>query len=121
MIPKKICLIIRIIMLVLGLSLAFYMIWQLFSGARMLDIDLGGKGPLIVVVFSILLLLTIGASVSYMSNMHYSSTLFLAGLLALMSGILWVRYPQQTDIYSLYFFYGLVVGVSGPFVLDRKK
>ena len=118
---KKICLIVRIIVLALGLSLAAYMIWQLFSGARMLDFDINTRGPLIVVVFSILLLLTIGAAVSYVSNLHYSSTIFLGSLLAIMSGILWVRHPEQADIYRLHFIYGLVVAVSGPFVLEKKK
>ena len=50
-----------------------------------------------------------------------ASTLFLGTLLAVMSFILWIRHPEQADIYRLYFIYGLVVGVLSPFVLDREK
>ena len=103
--------IVRLIILLAGLALAGFMIWQLFTGARMLDFDVETRGPLIVVVFSLLLLITLGSAVSF----------FLGTLLAVMSFILWIHHPEQADIYRLYFIYGLVVGVLSPFVLDREK
>ncbi|RVU70048.1 MULTISPECIES: hypothetical protein [Lactobacillus] len=111
----------RIVVLLLGIVLALYMMWQLFTGTRMLDFDVESKGPLIVVVFGILLLLTIGASVSFFFNRHYTSTIFLGAILAVMSFILWIRHPEQADIYRLYFIYGLVVGLLSPFVLDHNE
>lgn len=114
-------LIVRIIMLLLGIGLAVFMIWQLFTGTRMLDFDVETQGPLIVVVFSILLLLTIGSAVSFFANQHFSSTIYLGGVLAMMALILWLRHPAQADIYRLYFIYGLLVGLLSPFVLDHNK
>jgi len=113
--------IVRLIILLAGLALAGFMIWQLFTGARMLDFDVETRGPLIVVVFSLLLLITLGSAVSFFANRHMASTLFLGTLLAVMSFILWIRHPEQADIYRLYFIYGLVVGVLSPFVLDSEK
>lgn len=113
--------IIRAIILVLGLGLAGFMIWQLMSGTHLLDFDIQNQGPLIVVVFSILLLLTIGAAVSFFANQHFSSTIFLGGLLAVMALILWIRHPDQADIYRLYFIYGLLVGLLSPLVLNRDN
>nr|WP_302320178.1 hypothetical protein [Lactobacillus intestinalis] len=113
--------IVRLIILLAGVALAGFMIWQLFTGARMLDFDVETRGPLIVVVFSLLLLITLGSAVSFFANRHMASTLFLGTLLAVMSFILWIRHPEQADIYRLYFIYGLVVGVLSPFVLDREK
>lgn len=114
-------LIVRIIILLLGLGLAGFMIWQLFTGTRLLAFDIETQGPLIIVVFSILLLLTIGAAVSFFANQHFSSTIYLGGVLAMMALILWIRHPAQADIYRLYFIYGLLVGLLSPLVLDRKK
>ncbi|KRL88784.1 hypothetical protein FC46_GL001395 [Lactobacillus kalixensis DSM 16043] len=96
------------------------MIWQLVTGTRMLDFNVQTKGPLIVVVFGILLLLTIGAAVSFFANQHLSSTVFLSGLLAVMAFILWIRHPEQADIYRLYFIYGLVVSVLSPLCLNKN-
>ncbi len=117
---KTISMIIRIVILLLGLALAGYMIWQLMTGTRMLDFDVQTQGPLIVVVFGILLLLTLGASVSFFANNHESSTIFLGGILAMMSLILWIRHPEQADIYRLYFIYGLLVGLLSPLFLNKK-
>lgn len=58
--------IVRLIILLAGLALAGFMIWQLFTGARMLDFDVETRGPLIVVVFSLLLLITLGSAVSFL-------------------------------------------------------
>lgn len=118
---KTISMIVRVIVLLLGLCLAGYMIGQLISGTPTLDFDVETQGPLIVVVFDILLLLTIGASVSFFANKHPSSTIYLGGILALMSFILWLRHPEQANIYRLYFIYGLLVGLLSPFFLDHQK
>lgn len=117
---KTASLIVRIIILTCGLALSGFMIWQLLSGARMLDFDVDTQGPLIVVVFSILLLLTLGSAISFFVNRHFASTLYLAGILAMMALILWWRHPEQADIYRLYFIYGLITLFISPFVLDRK-
>lgn len=111
----------RIIVLLIGLCLAGFMIWQLFTGTRMLDFDVQTQGPVIVVVFGILLLLTLGAAVSFFANKHFSSTIFLGGILAAMALILWIRHPEQADIYRWYFIYGLVVGLLSPLVLDHHN
>ena len=118
---KTSSLIIRISVLVLGLILAGFMVWQLFTGTRMLDFDIQTKGPLIVVVFGILLLLTLGAALSFFANQHFSSTIYLGGVLAVMAFILWIRHPEQADIYRWYFIYGLLVGLLSPFVLNKEK
>lgn len=118
---KAVSLIVRLIILVLGLGLAVFMIWQLFTGARILDFNVETQGPLIVVVFWILLLLTLGSAVSFFSNRHYSSTIFLGAILAIMAFILWIKHPEQADIYRWYFIYGLLVGICSPFFLAKKK
>lgn len=112
---------IRSIVLLLGLALGGFMVWQLLTGTRMLDFDTQTKGPLIVVVFGILLLLTLACAVSFFANRHFAATIYLGGVLAMMALILWVRHPDQADIYRLYFLYGLIVGLLGPLVLDRKN
>lgn len=117
---KTVSLIIRIIVLLFGLFLTGFMIWQLLNGTRLLDFDVQTKGPLIVVVFGILLLLTLGAAVSFFANKHFSSTIYLGGVLALMSFILWIRHPEQADIYRLYFIYGLLVSVLSPLFLEKN-
>ena len=106
---KTSSLIIRISVLVLGLILAGFMVWQLFTGTRMLDFDIQTKGPLIV------------AAISFFANQHFSSTIYLGGVLAVMAFILWIRHPEQADIYRWYFIYGLLVGLLSPFVLNKEK
>lgn len=121
LLKKTVSLITRIIILLLGLGLAGFMIWQLFTGTRMLDFDVQTQGPVIVVVFGILLLLTLGTAFSFFANQHFSSTIYLGGVLAMMALILWIRHPEQADIYRLYFIYGLLVGLLSPFVLDHNS
>ncbi len=118
---KNIAMVVRIIVLLLGLGLTIYMIWQLMNGASILDFNVENQGPLIVVVFSIMLLLTLGAAVSFFANKHLASTMYMGGILALMSFILWLRHPEQANIYRLYFIYGLLVGVLSPLVLNHQK
>ena len=118
---KTVSLIIRIIVLIVGLALSGYMIWQLMTGTRMLDFNVQTQGPLIVVVFGGLLLLTLGASISFFANRHLSSTIFLAGVMVMMSVILWIRHPEQADIYRLYFIYGLVVCLFTPLVWNKDE
>lgn len=118
---KAISLIGRLIILLLGLGLAGFIIWQLFTGTRMLDYNVETKGPLIVVIFGILLLLTLGSAVSFFSNRHFSSTIFLGCALAVLAFILWIRHPEQADIYRWYFIYGLIVGICSPFFLAKHK
>ena len=118
---KKVSLAIRIIVLICGLALSGFMIWQLVTGTRMLDFDIETKGPLIVVVFGLLLLITLGSAISFFANQHFASTIYLAGILTIMALILWIRHPEQEDIYRLYFIYGLIVCLLCPLVLDRKS
>lgn len=110
---------VRLLILLAGLALSGYLVWRLVGGARIVDFDVETQGPLIVVVFGLLLLLTLGAAVSFYANQHLASTAFLGGILAVMSFVLWLRYPGQANIYRLYFIYGLMVGVLSPLVLDR--
>ena len=42
---KTVSLIIRIIVLIVGLALSGYMIWQLMTGTRMLDFNVQTQGP----------------------------------------------------------------------------
>lgn len=112
---------VRLLVLICGLALTLYMIWQLMSGAQMLNFNLQTEGPLIVVVFSILLLLTLGTAISFFANQHLAATLYLAGILTVMAFILWLRHPQQANLYRLYFIYGLLVVLLSPLFLKKPK
>lgn len=118
---KFISMLVRLIVFLAGLALTGFMVWQLVSGARMLDMDIETKGPVIIVVFSLLLLITLGTAVSFLANRHMVSTLLLGALLAVMAFVLWIRHPDQADIYRWYFVYGLVSGVLSPFVINKEK
>lgn len=118
---KFVSLVIRIIIFLVGICLAGFMIWQLLSGASMLDMNIETKGPVIIVVFSLLLLITLGTAVSFVSNRHMVATLLLGAVLAIMAFVLWIRHPDQADIYRWYFIYGLVSGVLSPFVISKEK
>lgn len=52
-------------MLLCGLALAGFMFWQLFTDASMLDVDVQTKGPVIVVIYSLVALIVLGAAVSF--------------------------------------------------------
>lgn len=116
---KAVYIAVRLLILLAGLVLSGYLVWRLVGGARIVEFNVESQGPLIVVVLGILLLLTLGAAVSFYANRHLASTAFLGGILAIMSFVLWLRYPGQANIYRLYFIYGLIVGVLSPLVLDH--
>lgn len=118
---RSISLTIRVLILILGLGLSAFMLWQLVTGSHMLDFNIETQGPVIIVVFSILLLLTLGSAISFFSNRHFSSTIFLGGLLAVAAFILWLLHPEQADIYRWYFIYGLLVGICSPLFLTKNK
>lgn len=110
---------IRFLVLLVGLILAAYMIWRLLTGAELVGFSQQSQGPLIIVVFGLVLLCTLGAAFSFFANQHLSSTMFLGGLLTLMAFVLWLRQPGQADLYRLYFIYGLLVLLLSPLVLDH--
>lgn len=118
---KFISMVIRVVIFLIGLCLSGFIVWQLISGAPLLDMDIQTKGPVIVVIFGLLLLITLGTAVSFLANKHMVSTLFLGALLAIMAFILWIQHPDQADIYRWYFIYGLVSGVLSPFVISKEK
>lgn len=118
---KIITKLVRLLVLLCGLGLTLYMIWQLMSGTQMLNFNLQTQGPLIVVVFSILLLLTLGTAISFFANQHLAATIYLAAVLTVMAFILWLRHPEQANIYRLYFIYGLLVVLLSPLLLKKQK
>lgn len=118
---KVISMIIRIVIFLVGISLSGFMVWQLLTGASMLDMDIQTRGPVIIVIFSLLLLITLGTAVSFLANKHMVSTLLLGALLAIMAFALWIQHPDQADIYRWYFIYGLVSCVLSPFVISKEK
>lgn len=118
---KFISMVIRIVVFLVGVGLSGFMIWQLLIGAPMLDMDVETKGPVIIVVFGLLLLITLGTGISFIANQHMVSTLFLGAILAIMAFILWIRHPDLADIYRWYFVYGLISCVLSPFVISKEN
>lgn len=117
---KFVSMVIRIIVFLTGIALSGFLVWQLINGATMLDMNVETKGPVIVVVFGLLLLITLGTAVSFLANRHMISTLFLGAMLAIMAFVLWLRHPDQGNIYIWYFVYGLASGVLSPFVISKE-
>lgn len=67
------------------------MVWQLFSDATLLDVDVQTKGPAIIVIFSLIALIALGAGVSFYTDKNMGSTIFLGALLTVIALILWVK------------------------------
>ena len=82
---------------------------------RLVDMDVQTKGPVIVVLFSIIALISLGAGVSFFTDKNLGSTIFLGVLLAVIAIILWVQNQDLADIYRWYFIYGLIVALLSPF------
>ncbi len=74
-----------------GIALAGFMVWQLFSDATLLDVDVQTKGPAIIVIFSLIALIALGAGVSFYTDKNMGSTIFLGALLTVIALILWVK------------------------------
>ncbi|MDH5101280.1 hypothetical protein OQI87_09540 [Lactobacillus kefiranofaciens] len=111
--------IVRLIILLAGIALAGFMVWQLFSDATLLDVDVQTKGPAIIVIFSLIALIALGAGVSFYTDKNMGSTIFLGALLTVIALILWVKNQDLADIYRWYFIYGLLVALLSP--LFRKE
>ncbi|AEG41113.1 hypothetical protein [Lactobacillus kefiranofaciens] len=107
--------IVRLIILLAGIALAGFMVWQLFSDATLLDVDVQTKGPAIIVIFSLIALIALGAGVSFYTDKNMGSTIFLGALLTVIALILWVKNQDLADIYRWYFIYGLLVALLSPF------
>ena len=112
---KFISFIIRLVVLIAGITLAGFLVWQLFTDVPLLDMDVQTKGPVIVVLFSIIALISLGAGVSFFTDKNLGSTIFLGVLLAVIAIILWVQKQDLADIYRWYFIYGLIVALLSPF------
>ena len=112
---KFISFIIRLVVLIAGITLAGFLVWQLFTDVPLLDMDVQTKGPVIVVLFSIIALIPLGAGVSFFTDKNLGSTIFLGVLLAVIAIILWVQNQDLADIYRWYFIYGLIVALLSPF------
>ncbi len=112
---KFISFIIRLVVLIAGITLAGFLVWQLFTDVPLLDMDVQTKGPVIVVLFSIIALISLGAGVSFFTDKNLGSTIFLGVLLAVIAIILWMQNQDLADIYRWYFIYGLIVALLSPF------
>lgn len=112
---KFISFIIRLVVLIAGITLSGFLVWQLFTDVPLLDMDVQTKGPVIVVLFSIIALISLGAGVSFFTDKNLGSTIFLGVLLAVIAIILWVQNQDLADIYRWYFIYGLIVALLSPF------
>ncbi|EEJ77012.1 hypothetical protein HMPREF0492_0149 [Lactobacillus acidophilus ATCC 4796] len=73
---KFISFIIRLVVLIAGITLAGFLVWQLFTDVPLLDMDVQTKGPVIVVLFSIIALISLGAGVSFFTDKNLGSTIF---------------------------------------------
>lgn len=112
---KFISFIFRLIMLLASFALAGFMVWQLFDSAALFNVDVQTKGPVIVVLFSLITLISLGAGVSFFTDKNMGSTIFLGVLLAVIALVLWVQNQDLVDIYRWYFIYGLLVALLSPF------
>lgn len=117
---KFISFIVRLIVLLVGIALAGFMVWQLFTNAPMLDVDIQTQGPVIIVIFSLIALIALGAAASFFTAKNMGSTIFLGALLTVIALILWLKNQDLADIYRWYFIYGLIVAVLSPFFRKEK-
>ncbi|CBL51376.1 hypothetical protein [Lactobacillus crispatus] len=105
----------RLLVLLCGTALAGFIVWQLFTNAPMLDVNVQTKGPVIIVIYSLVALITLGAAISFFTDKNMGSTIFLGGLLTVIAIILWIQNQDLADIYRWYFIYGLLVSLLSPF------
>ena len=105
----------RLLVLLFGIALAGFIVWQLFTNAPMLDVNVQTKGPVIIVIYSLVALITLGAAISFFTDKNMGSTIFLGGLLTVIAIILWIQNQDLADIYRWYFIYGLLVSLLSPF------
>lgn len=107
--------VVRLIVLLAGIALAGFLVWQLFTDATLLDVDVQTKGPVIVVIYSLIALISLGAGASFFTDKNLGSTIFLGAVLTVIALILWVQNQYLANIYRWYFIYGLLVSVLSPF------
>lgn len=109
--------VVRLIVLLAGIALAGFLVWQLFTDATLLDVDVQTKGPVIVVIYSLIALISLGAgaSASFFTDKNLGSTIFLGSVLAVIALVLWVQNQDLANIYRWYFIYGLLVSLLSPF------
>src|SRR5699024_12097405 len=89
----------RLLVLLYGLTLAGFIVRQLFTHAPMLDVNVQTKGPVIIVIYSLLALITLGAAISFFTDKNMGSPIFLGGLLTVIAIILWIQNQDLADIY----------------------
>ncbi len=115
---KFVSFIVRLIVLLAGIALAGFLVWQMFTDATLLDVDVLTKGPVIVVVYgliALIALISLGAGASFFTDKNLGSTIFLGALLAVIALILWMQNQDLANIYRWYFIYGLLVSLLSPF------
>lgn len=117
---KFISFLFRLIILLAGLCLAGFIVWQLCTGAPLLEVDIQTKGPAIIAIYGLLALIALGAAVSFFSDKNMGSTIFLGAVLAIVALILWIKNQDLADIYRWYFIYGLIVAILSPFLRKEK-
>ena len=111
---KTLTFVFRLLVLLCGTALAGFIVWQLFTNAPMLDVNVQTKGPVIIVIYSLVALITLGAAISFFTDKNMGSTIFLGGLLTVIAIILWIQNQDLADIYHWYFIYGLLVSLLSP-------
>ena len=112
---KTLTFVFRLLVLLCGIALAGFIVWQLFTNAPMLDVNVQTKGPVIIVIYSLVALITLGAAISFFTDKNMGSTIFLGGLLTVIAIFLWIQNQDLADIYLLYFIYGPLVSLLIPF------
>lgn len=88
---KTLTFVFRLLVLLCGIALAGFIVWQLFTNAPMLDVNVQTKGPVIIVIYSLVALITLGAAISFFTDKNMGSTIFLGGLLTVIAIILWIQ------------------------------
>ena len=112
---KTLTVVFRLLVLLCGIALAGFIVWQLFTNAPMLDVNVQTKGPVIIVIYSLVALITLGAAISFFTDKNMGSKILLGGLLTVIAIILWIQNQDLADIYRWYFIYGLLVSLLSPF------
>ena len=108
---KTLTFVFRLLVLLCGIALAGFIVWQLFTNAPMLDVNVQTKGPVIIVIYSLVALITLGAAISFFTDKNMGSTIFLGGLLTVITIILWIQNQDLADIYHWYLIYGILVSL----------
>ena len=118
---KTLTFVFRLLVLLCGIALAGFIVWQLFTNAPMLDVNVQTKGPVIIVIYSLVALITLGAAISFFTDKNMGATIFLGGLLTVIAIILWIQNQDLADIYRWYFIYGLLVSLLSPFFRKENQ